>query len=287
MSYNKTLSAHILEKNPSLSAEIKQLDAYSRYRKDLSKIEIDNELFYVAEGDLLLDEDELAIYAMEQETINQARKINHFKLGNNSNRLLGIINNQKVVRWKPGLVLTYCVLRRSFDNQQHYTLVCENMKKATEDWESTCGVHFQHLHTYDNATTNRPTEVMFPVRGIDSQGLFIASAFFPTYPKYRWRILIDDSYFKSTFDKVGVLRHELGHVLGFRHEHIKSGAPAECPNESNDNTFDITPYDPKSVMHYFCGDVGSKGLEISDIDRTGAQAIYGPPNIDFEFIDDE
>ena len=73
-----------------------------------------------------------------------------------------------------------------------------------------------------------------------------------------------------------MLRHELGHTLGFRHEHIRSEAPPACPDEPTYDTLDLTAYDPQSVMHYFCGQVGSRELAITDLDRLGAQKVYGP-----------
>jgi len=83
-----------------------------------------------------------------------------------------------------------------------------------------------------------------------------------------------------------VLRHELGHVIGFRHEHIRSGAPPVCPHEDTTGTINLTDYDPRSVMHYFCGGVGSRTLEITDIDRTGSQQVYGAPLSAFQFIEE-
>lgn len=47
---------------------------------------------------------------------------------------------------------------------------------------------------------------------------------------------------------------------------------------------DLTAYDPKSVMHYFCGDVGSRSLAITDVDRVGSQLVYGPPLSTFELL---
>ena len=118
---------------------------------------------------------------------------------------------------------------------------------------------------------------LFTVRRLDSQGRFIAAAFFPNDPVSRRLLVIDPSFFTTSFDKVGVLRHELGHVLGFRHEHIRSGAPAVCPGEDTTDTIDLSKYDPSSVMHYFCGSVGDQKLRISDLDREASQRLYGPP----------
>jgi len=45
----------------------------------------------------------------------------------------------------------------------------------------------------------------------------------------------------------GVFRHELGHVLGLRHEHIR--APGTfCTEDSSWRG--VTAYDSASVMHY-------------------------------------
>jgi hypothetical protein len=66
-------------------------------------------------------------------------------------------------------------------------------------------------------------------------------------------------------------------VIGFRHEQIRSGAPPVCSKENLDGTIDLTKYDPRSVMHYFCGQVGSRELKITPLDVEGAQKVYGPP----------
>jgi hypothetical protein len=120
---------------------------------------------------------------------------------------------------------------------------------------------------------------VFAVREFDASGQFIASAFFPNDPRNRRRVLIDPSFFAAnlSFDRIGVLRHELGHVLGFRHEHIRSGAPPACPDEDVFGAIDLTRYDPQSVMHYFCGGLGTRELRITAIDRNGSRQVYGPP----------
>ena len=43
-------------------------------------------------------------------------------------------------------------------------------------------------------------------------------------------------------------RHELGHILGFRHEHIRSEANSSCDEGGAFRA--VTDYDQASVMHY-------------------------------------
>ncbi len=304
-------AATVLRAKPDLRNELAQGELFNKLASGLRTVTIEDEVLYVAEGDTLLDEDQLLIYASQRQAIDLARLssraaseagLGRFNLlgtadigedmvasgGEVSNAaLLGIVEGTRLVRWAPDVVLTYCVLKNTFiGGVQDYETVRDNMLKATAAWEETCGVKFQYLPDLDDEETTRPDGVIFPVRYLDANGAFIAAAFFPNDPINRRRVVIDPSYFKPNlgFDPVGVLRHELGHVLGFRHEHIRSGAPPACPDEPLFGTAPLTEYDPQSVMHYFCGDVGSPQLAISKADRVGAQKVYGPPLSSFLFI---
>lgn len=271
-----------------VNANETSLHAYLRSR--LKKINVDGEDLYIAEGDTLLDEAQLEIYALQKEAANNARKfdemsdeagLGRLRLSDESQRgLIGITHGGKVVRWEQGMVLTYCVIRRTFTSAQHYDMVRINFKAATQAWEATCGIKFEYRDELDNSTNTDPSDigVVFTVRELDAGGNFIAAAFFPNDPVFRRQVLIDPSYYGTgDFDKTGVLRHELGHVLGFRHEHIRNSAPSSCPNEGIENTTELTTYDSRSVMHYLCGNVGDPQLRITELDKVGAQKVYGPP----------
>ncbi len=262
-------------------------------KERLRRVEVDGTQFWRAESDYLLDEDELFVYSQQRvaaQALQQARRMaeqssfgrstapGSMTLDAQERGLVGIVQNGRIVRWRPGTVLTYCVLRKTFPQRRQYDEVVASTAQATADWEDTCGVHFEHVPAADESDDMRPDGVIFPVRHINAGGAFIAAAFFPHDPPNRRRVLIDPSYFtQGTFDRTGVLRHELGHVLGFRHEHIRSGAPPICPDEDPEGTIELGDYDPQSVMHYFCGGVGSPQLAITALDRTGSQSVYGPP----------
>lgn len=202
----------------------------------------------------------------------------------------------QIVRWVPGVPLKYCVLKWTFGaDQNKYELVKANMRAAAADWAKACGVTFVHVEEHDAVPrgtvfpldSNNARKVLFVVAQKDIPA--IAMAFFPNDPRSRRLLWVDpEDYFTTRIDKVGVLRHELGHVLGFRHEHISPDAPvwtsAFCKVESNRNSKPILGgYDRKSVMHYPCeGQLGDGPvpenfkLIISDLDKLGAQAVYGP-----------
>lgn len=266
------------------------------YQSQRPQVLIDGEIFFRREGDLLLDIDEDELYEQQQTAQQALREAARYveqagfgeaqisDSGLETGALIGMVEDGKFVRWPPGAVLRYCVLEHTFPRREWYEVVVENMQLATSEWEETCGVQFEYRSDLDGSDSLRPPGVVFPVRLINAGGAFIAAAFFPRDVDNRRRVLIDPSYFTTRFDQVGVLRHELGHVLGFRHEHTSEDAPTICPDEDLTGTLDLTAYDPKSVMHYFCGGVGSLDLAITDVDRTGSQLVYGPPLSRFALV---
>lgn len=163
--------------------------------------------------------------------------------------------------------LTYWVNPATFRNAGEYELVRTNLRLAAADWEAactTCGLTIREVATPANAT--------FKVQFLPGARPFAALAFFPHDPVWRRFMYVSQDYFTTQFNRIGIMRHELGHVLGYRHEHIV-GVPG-CYREDN-RWRALTAYDPKSVMHYFCGGGGTGELFLSEQDKIGHQKLYG------------
>lgn len=252
-------------------------EIFEQLKQRKRSFDIDGVTHWVVEGDLVLNEARLREYARAQ-----AEPPGEKKRG-----LVAMERDGKLLRWAPGKVLTYAVQRSTFRDDDSYQKAIRDVRLAGGDWTAVCNVRFEHNPSFDELEEIPAGSVVFRVRQVRGGGGTIASAFFPDWPpEERW-VNLYDSYFDPNlyFDPTGVLRHELGHVLGFRHEHIRIEAPMDCPDEPDADTRALTAYDDKSVMHYFCGGMGNAKLIITDVDRQGAQELYGRPYDDFEFID--
>ena len=170
--------------------------------------------------------------------------------------------------------LTYCVSKLF---KQNHLLVVNAMRKASEAWENAADVNFFHNGSQDNHCNSANLNVLFDIRPVDVNGNYLARAFFPDEQRIARNLLIDNSAFEldpnDSLQLEGVLRHELGHVLGFRHEQNRPEAGVCFEDE---NFQPVTEYDRSSVMHYpSCNGAGDWAFKLSALDRIGSACLYG------------
>jgi hypothetical protein len=171
--------------------------------------------------------------------------------------------------------LSYCVSTRF--GSEHGRVV-EAMTAAASAWERAADIKFVHVASEDARCTRQNPNVKFDVGPVNVGGQYLARAFFPNYARASRNVYIDNSAMKfpNTGDGLtltGILRHELGHALGARHEHTRpeAGACFEDPN-----WIPITSYDGFSVMHYpQCKGLGDWTLRLTNTDQNGIACQYG------------
>lgn len=178
------------------------------------------------------------------------------------------------VKWDAtkALNITYCISKTGFGSR--YSAVVTAMNTATSAWEGSANVKFVHVSAQDGNCSASNKNVLFDVRPVNVGGQYLARAFFPNQSRNSRNVLIDGSAFTSQGISLdGILRHELGHALGFRHEHTRpeSGACFE-----DNNWRGLTTYDSGSVMHYpQCNGTNTWALTLTTKDKAGVALLYG------------
>jgi hypothetical protein len=174
------------------------------------------------------------------------------------------------------LNLSYCV-SQAFTN---YQWIVDNMRAAAASWNSAAHIWIHHVPAEDarceNTGGNAPN-VVFRVRpNISSCGNPNASCAFlgpwnyhPPEPSNVY-LTVSGPLFLST------MRHELGHVLGFRHEHIRT-PETNCTGENADPAYwrALTDFDTASIMYYGSCPNYNGTTDLSTLDKEGAASLYG------------
>lgn len=192
-------------------------------------------------------------------------------------------------------ILSYWINLRSFCHTEanpaagcaQADSIAANLATAMKDWMDACpecGIRFERVERRENAVF----AVQYVTRTRDSllPPQYTAHAFYPSSSKASWVLRVSSRYRTNhpDYDAVGVLRHEIGHILGYTHEHVAAdgnkralcgwtgeGLPAGM------RAVAVTEYDPQSVMHYPCKPLKEKGtFTLSPRDVAGHRALYGP-----------
>ncbi|MDB4958421.1 MAG: hypothetical protein JWO36_5990 [Myxococcales bacterium] len=170
------------------------------------------------------------------------------------------------------LNLTYCISNGFGSNKAK---VVTALAAGTAGWTARANVAFVYSSSQDGSCTTSNSSVVFDVRQVSGQS-YLARSFFPSSSKSSRELLIDTSSFDPTltWPLAHIVGHELGHILGFRHEHTRPEA-GTCFEDNNWRP--LTPYDSASIMHYPQCNGSSQDLNWTTKDAQGAASLYGAP----------
>jgi Dual-action HEIGH metallo-peptidase len=200
---------------------------------------------------------------------------NRMVTSSNSSDPLGLIVNRvggSDDKWSASqaLNLTYCVSTRFGSSQAG---VIDAMATGVALWENaTTKVNFTYVPSENSRCRTSNNRVLFSVEPTNSTQ-FIARAFFPSTGDPSRNVLVNaNSLFTAGVPAGNVMGHELGHTLGFRHEHTR---PESGTCFEDNNWRPLTPYDSASIMHYPQCNGTSSDLSFTSSDGDGVRALYG------------
>lgn len=249
-------------------------DAGATFAEFKSSLVADDQGYYRLEDDQRLDESGLQDYYDQHIAHPDAlivRKVN-------GTRSLWPLERRFNIR--------YCI-SDAFGSKK--SKVVSAFAAATDEWGSAGGVRFVYVAAQDNNCTTANTGVELSVeylpnlgaRGDAFVGPLVAGG--PNNSRrYYNHIRLGDGVFDTSFalSLKETVAHELGHTLGFYHEHASSSASKGCGTDTADATYEaLTGYDPPSIMHYVweqdsdCPVITRKGT-LSPNDERGTAIAY-------------
>jgi len=165
-----------------------------------------------------------------------------------------------IPRWRKDSVIKWAAKSKGWPTPEHGVIAANRLKEAAEEWNNhNVGVKFEWVDDIE--------EACFVLQYGGVLGGVLASAFFPNDALLN-AVNVYSKAFEST--EVGILKnvflHELGHVLGLRHEFALDIGP-----RFEGGAVPLLESNPKSVMAYVFPPM------IQDSDVKSTKAFYNWP----------
>jgi serine protease len=263
---------------------------FEQYR-DRALREVDGQRFYQVEFDLYFASEE-DLYAYYLERVEQELSKSTAMVDPSTGKRATWVRNGNALN------IRYCV---SDDFGADHAAVEADVAEAMHGWESIANLHYVYVPSQNSTCmgANATIDLSILPGGGGACGTppYLPPAAYPVwcpgwpfgslginYEGWPWQHLAPF----PNITLVGVFRHELGHINGFRHEHVRAPHPhaEECdedpvlcspPGTCVLGSDYLTGYDPYSVMHYpDCGDPNT-AWEFTESDGIGARILYGMP----------
>lgn len=164
------------------------------------------------------------------------------------------------------------------------------MERASADWNAACGVCFRQARAGESALFR---VVSWDTALADEKGApLIAAAFFPdTEPDKRILYVFWPTFTgtrprsrqpvtpRAGYPQLGVLRHELGHILGLAHEEERVPGRDAVKREVGVDIDILNVPDPRSIMRaQFAAGEPDAQCALTETDKALARYLYGLPD---------